>query len=250
MGIAVRVRFSLQQFTKVFTVQNSEGLPYVLIGGQAVNYWAERYLSVEPELQKLLPFTSEDIDFIGERKDVKRIAEQMCLIPQYPHRVEMTALAGFIQFQIGDLKSNIEVVLKIPGVSGSVEAFAIEAELAGRKIRVLDPVSLFTNKLELATTVPQEKRRDVEHLRILVPCVRAFLREFLKRVECGELPVRGWLGAANRVMKLTNLARARKASLQFGINWAQILPQEEIRASKNEKVTQFREKRLPRWNVN
>jgi hypothetical protein len=249
MGVTVRVRFSLQQFAKVFAVHNFNGLPYVLIGGQAVNYWAERYLPIEPELQKLLPFTSEDIDFKGGREDVKRIAQQLGLIPHYPHKVEMTALAGIIQFQVGDLQSNIEVVRKIPGVSGSVETFAIEAEWAGRKIRVLNPVSLFASKLELAATLSQEKRRDVEHLRILVPCVRAFLREFLERVERGEVPVKGWLGATNRVMKLTSMARGRKAARRLGINWGEILPLDDIIASENEKVIHFCEKRLPRWKV-
>ena len=178
MGVAVPVRFSLQQFAKVFAVHNSDGLPYILVGGQAVNYWAERYLPVEPELRELLPFTSEDIDFQGGRKDVKRIAERLGLIPHYPHKVEMTALAGFIQFQVGDLKSNIEVVRKIPGVSGSVETLAVEAEWAGRKIRVLDPVSLLASKIELAATVPQEKRRDVDHLKILVPVSALFCGSF------------------------------------------------------------------------
>jgi hypothetical protein len=61
-------RFSLQQFSEVFKVRNSEG--------QAVNYWAERYFQVEPELKAQHPFTSEDIDFKGARQDVKRIAQQ------------------------------------------------------------------------------------------------------------------------------------------------------------------------------
>ena len=82
------MRFSLQQFSKVFDVRNPDGLPYILIGGQAVNYWAERYLSAEPELQKLLPFTSEDIDFKGNRNDTRRIAEQLELSPIFPHEVE------------------------------------------------------------------------------------------------------------------------------------------------------------------
>src|SRR5689334_23918116 len=39
-----------------------------LIGGQALNFWAERYLDRSPALQALLrvrPFTSGDLDFIG-----------------------------------------------------------------------------------------------------------------------------------------------------------------------------------------
>lgn len=35
---------------------------FVLIGGQAVNFWAERYKELDHELEKLMPFTSRDCD--------------------------------------------------------------------------------------------------------------------------------------------------------------------------------------------
>jgi hypothetical protein len=81
----------------------------------------------------------------------------------------MTALAGVIPFEIGGLKSNIEIVRRIPGVSDSVDALAIQAEWNGKTIRVLDPISLLACKLELVASVPQEKRHDVPHLKILLP---------------------------------------------------------------------------------
>lgn len=102
-------QFSLQQFSALFHTRNLNGLPYLLIGGQAVNYWADRYLADEPDLRQCAPFTSEDIDFHGNRDDVRRIAEQLSLTPVFPRRVEMTALAGAIPFRIGNLSSNIEV---------------------------------------------------------------------------------------------------------------------------------------------
>jgi hypothetical protein len=247
VGLIQGVRFSLQNFSEVFDVRDADGLPYVLIGGQAVNYWAERYFSTEPELQKLLPFTSEDIDFKGGRDDVQRIAKQLNLSPVFPRRVEMTALAGAIPFRIGDMKSNIEVVRTVPGVSQSaVESLAIQAEWSGKQIRVLNPISLLVCKLELALTVKQEKRRDVEHLRILVPCVRGFLREFLKQVESGDLPVKGWLGAVNQILKTVSKARGRRASKRFEIDWSETLPSKEIAKSKHEKIVQFQEKQLAR----
>jgi uncharacterized Ntn-hydrolase superfamily protein len=47
--------FSLQQFSEVLRIRDAAGKPYVLIGGQAVNYWAERYLTSEPRLEQLQP---------------------------------------------------------------------------------------------------------------------------------------------------------------------------------------------------
>ena len=102
-------RFSLQQFSEIFKVRNPEGIPYVLVGGQAVNYWAERYLAKEPELQLHTPFTSGDIDFRGDHEDVRYIAGQLKAPAVFPDKVAMTALAGTIPFLIGKDPTNIEV---------------------------------------------------------------------------------------------------------------------------------------------
>ena len=173
--------FSLRQFAEVFKIRDPDGQPYALIGGQAVNYWAERYLAAEPELKKLQPFTSQDIDFKGGRADVQHIARQLNLNPSFPPKVAITAMSGFISFQIGDLKSSIEVVRRIPGISDHIDTPAIQAEWDGKIIRVLDPISLLACKLELVATVSQKDRQDVAHLKILLPCIRAFLGELLRK---------------------------------------------------------------------
>jgi hypothetical protein len=220
------------------------GKPYILIGGQAVNYWAERYLSTEPQLETLRPFTSQDIDFMGKHEDVGNIARQLKQNPGYPPKVAMSALSGFVPFQIGDLKASIEVVHRIPGVPGSVDASAIQAEWEGKTIRVLNPIALLASKLELVRTVPQEKRRDAAHLKILQPCVRAFLAEVLQQVEEGQLPAKDWLGAANQVLKLTTTAQARKIGKQCQIEWGEILPLTAIARSRHEKIRRFQEQQL------
>ena len=156
----------------------------------------------------------------------------------------MTALAGVIPFKIGGLKSNIEVVRRIPGVSGSVDALAVQAEWNGKTIRVLDPISLLACKLELVASVSQEKRRDVAHLKILLPCVRAFLSEFLQQVERNEIPAKHWLGAVNQVLKLTTDQRARKIADKHQINWPEILPLTAIAKSQHEKIRRFQEQQL------
>jgi len=204
--MGVTVAFSLSQFSEVFKIRDATGLPYILIGGQAVNYWAERYLAIEPQLKSLQPFTSEDIDFKGGSDDVRRIL----------------------------------------GVSQSVDALAVQAEWNGKTIRVLDPISLLASKLELIARVPQEKRRDVAHLKILLPCVRAFLHEFLQQVESGQIPAKHWLGAVNQVLKLTTNQRARKIAGRHQINWPEILPLSAIASSKHEKIRRFQEQQLER----
>ncbi|HUA69130.1 MAG TPA: hypothetical protein VMA13_11340 [Candidatus Saccharimonadales bacterium] len=238
--------FSLHQFSDVFRIRDAAGEPYILIGGQAVNYWAERYLPTEPELKALHPFTSQDIDFKGNFDDVQRIAKQLESSPNYPPRVAMTALAGMVPIQIGNQKSVIEVVRQIPGVSSVAQTPPVQAQWEQQTIRVLDPVSLLACKLELAATVPQAKRQDVTHLKILLPCVRSFLGELLHQVETGQLQARDWLKVANQILKLTTSLRAQKIADKFQIDWSGVLPLAAIARSKDEKIRRFQEQQLQR----
>lgn len=238
-------RFTLQQFSEVLQIRNPAGRPYILIGGQAVNYWAGRYLASEADLQKHIPFTSEDIDFSGNREDVQHIAGQLKLVPAFPHKVAMTALAGAIPLRIGNWDTSIEVVRSIPGVTAAgVETLAVEMEWNDKTIRVLDPISLLICKVELALTVSQQKRQDVEHLKILYFCVRGFLREWLAEVEAGRLPAKGWLGAVNRILKMSKTTHGRKAAAKFDLSWRELFPLAEIAEATHQKISLFREKQL------
>jgi hypothetical protein len=238
------VGFSIDQFSDVLKVRDPAGKPYVLIGGQAVNYWAERYLEREPELLNLRPFTSADIDFQGTEDDVRHIADQLALTAGYPAKVAMTALAGIIPLQIGGEPTNIEVVRHVPGVAAKLDDFVIDAKWGDKNIRVLNPISLLASKLELVATVPQDRRNDVLHLRILVPCVRAFLETVLEQVEQQAIPARDWLGLANQALKLTTDHRATKIGKKQDINWQDILPLKAINQSQNEKLKTFRVQQL------
>ncbi|MDB6131118.1 MAG: hypothetical protein JWM04_2225 [Verrucomicrobiales bacterium] len=124
---------------------------------------------------------------------------------------------------------------------------AIEAVASGQRIRVLDPISLFECKLKLAATVDQKGRQDAHHLKIMILCVRSFLRQVLDSVITNESPVKGWLGATTRIMKLTTFTHASKAARLYAIKWFEILPHREIAESRNASIIQFREKQLPKW---
>ena len=240
--------FSLAQFKSVFKVRDSKGQPYILIGGQAVNFWATRYLSVEPEMAAWLPFTSADIDFKGTRRDAEHIAQQLGLHKILPPIMAITALAGAIPLTVDGAPGNIEIVRLIPGVSDrEAEEHAVEREFEGETIRVLDPISLLYAKARLALLVSQKERRDVDHVKILIYCVRAFLREALDAAEHDSTLVRGWLGATEKTLALTESTTGARLTRRFAVNWPEILPFKEIRKSPLPKVIQFRQKRLPTW---
>lgn len=240
--------FSLDQFAAALQIRDASGQPYVLIGGQAVNYWATRYLAEEPELSTWQPFTSKDLDYRGGRDDVLRMAARFKCSPRFPHKKMMTAFAGAIAWPIGDAISSVEFIRHVPGVKAAeIEKLAVTHDFTGQTIRVIDPASLLTCKLDLALTADQTGRRDTDHVRILMLCTRAFLRETLRGVAEGELPVRGWLGAVERVLKLAESKRGRKAARKLELNWRQVLPETEITASRNRQVVRFRQQRLKLW---
>ena len=239
------MRFLLEQFSGVFQIRDAAGRPFILIGGQAVNYWATRYL------ETWQPFTSKDIDFQGDLSDVQRTASLLGRPTRLPHKRMMTAFAGGISWPIGDAISQIEFVRTMPGVKPSeVERLAVTHQFGENLIRVVDPVSLLTCKLTLALTVDQTHRRDTDHVRILVLCTRAFLRETLRGAESGALPLRGWLGAVERVLKLAESKLGRRAVNRLTVDWEQALPIREIAASKLGKIAKFREQRFALWLAN
>jgi hypothetical protein len=86
-------------------------------------------------------------------------------------------------------------------------------------------------------------------LRIMLVCVRAFLRETLRGVEAGTLPARGWLGAVERVLKLAESSQGKKAVRALGVDWIEALPLSEIAASGHRAAIRFREKRLVQWQA-
>jgi len=240
--------FSLDQFGEALRVRDSAGLPYIIIGGQAVNFWATRYADSEPLLKSLGPFTSKDIDFCGTRADVVRMAAELKRPAQFPHKKMMTAFAGAIPWLIGDERTSVEMIRHVPGVKAvQMTKFAIVHEYNGLPVRVIDVVSLLICKLNLALTVDQTKRRDGDHAQILFLCTRAFLRETLRAVEAGELPARGWLGAVERVLKLAESTTGKKAARQLDLDWRQVLPEREIAASLHRMIVRFHTQRLPQW---
>ena len=247
-GLISNVSFSLEQFIAVLGACEEIGHPHVLIGGQAVYFWATRYVDEETSLEQLRPFTSSDIDFHGGRTDVLRLAEKLGRRAEFPPAHVLTSLVGMIPLTIGNARSSVEFVRQVAGVkAGDISKFAVEREFNGTKIRVLDPISLMIGKTNLALTVDQKQRRDVDHLRIMVVCTRAFLRETLAGVEAGELPARGWLGAVERVLKLAESADGKKAARKLRVVWREALPEKEIATSEHRLVAQFRRVRLPHW---
>lgn len=120
----------------------------VLIGGQAVAWWAERFrvkIQVGGQEQDV---TSRDIDFWGSHTDLVAIAAALKAPAAFPDSRQMTAMVGAIALSLGGRKTALEMLHSVPGIDKQDKfAVAIEETIDERKLLVMSPVSLVLVKL-------------------------------------------------------------------------------------------------------
>src|SRR5207245_11363408 len=67
----------LDDFRAILTQADDVEKPFIVVGGDAVNYWAKLYLPRDPRLRSHLPFTSKDLDVIGSEASARRVAQTL-----------------------------------------------------------------------------------------------------------------------------------------------------------------------------
>jgi hypothetical protein len=152
----------------------------VIIGGQAVNLWSERYEKPEPPWADLKPFTSVDLDLLGGRRDVLAAAELLKTAPRLPRPDEHTVNAGKLVVPLAGGELEIDFVHTANGIN-TQEAFETAPTLTYRdlRLRVLHPVLCLESKTVNLATLPQdgECRQDLKHLRLSIANAREYLAE-------------------------------------------------------------------------
>ena len=54
--------YSPEDYLPIYHALNASGCFYAVIGGQAANLWAIKYLNADKSLKGFAPFTSKDLD--------------------------------------------------------------------------------------------------------------------------------------------------------------------------------------------
>jgi len=146
----------------------------VLIGGQALNFWAERYRTVA-ELASAAPFTSEDIDFCGQSADVQRCAELLGASHELYGPNDRSVCTGLVTTPDG---VNLDFVHTPRGVrADEVQRKAISFE----QIRVMHPIHVLMSRAANVVQIPRDTPHALKQLRASVVVVREFIREVLAR---------------------------------------------------------------------
>jgi hypothetical protein len=177
----------LEPFREILGQRDLTGRPFVVVGGQAVNIWANYYLPREPRLQMYLPFTSKDLDVVATKNDAERVASatgwSIAPLPVRGGPVE-----SVLSSKPAGAGLKVEFLREILGVPpDTIEAYAREnlVRVPGSDdpllVRVLDPVLLLAGKLRNAVDIKQDlsdrPRQDVKHVSMLALCVPHFLED-------------------------------------------------------------------------
>jgi hypothetical protein len=166
----------------------------VLVGGQAVNFWASFYQGRVPALAREAPFTSKDIDFCGDERAVRVCAERLGGTPRIATFDDATPNSGTVVFvDAAGVTRTLDIVSAPFGLdSAEVHDTAVHVDLpnevgASTSVRfyVMHPVlcmeSRVHNVLGLPGSYDTEQGRKQLRLSIL------FAREFLFDVLDGRI---------------------------------------------------------------
>lgn len=197
----------------------------VLIGGQALAYWAHRYGVVVPED---IVAISADTDFLAQgandREAVERMARTLQGTAHYPSRSALTSLVGQAHLDLNDDEFiNVDVVFKVVGMTPEeVRKRQVRVELDGVSFHVLHPLDVLRSRLaNLYELVEKQNPKGVMQLRLAVDVGRSFLRQ-LSREQApaapdSRSPLQPFVTDIER-MALTDAGR--KVAHRFGVHVA------------------------------
>jgi hypothetical protein len=197
----------------------------VLVGGQALAFWVNRYGLVIPGDVVAI---SADTDFLApsaaDRAAVVRMADALKGVTQFPSQRALTALVGQAYRDINDDEFiNVDVVFKVIGLSqDAIRKRAVRVEFNDTSFIVMHPLDVLHSRLaNLYQIAEKQTPKGVMQLELAIDVARQFLREEAR------LHPRGAIGARSPlqpfVSEIERLARkdaGRKVAKRFGLHVA------------------------------
>lgn len=194
----------------------------VLVGGQAVNFWAQWYrgtASSEP-LEACAPFTSKDVDLAADRKLVELLAERLQGRPNLATFDTAVPQAGTIVYVDDDgTERTLDVMATLTGVEwAELKKTRIPIEYvtaAGIALRftVMHPVLMLesrtSNVLEHAK---YRTDRGLRQLRAAVICARQYLADM------SQTDPKGVLKWNERIFRFRVAREGRRIAADFGVD--------------------------------
>ena len=219
--------------------------PPVIVGGHAVNLWATYFLSHDEDaLSKYLPFTSKDLDLVGNWNLLERLHQRLkgTLARSEPRspvlgRLVVTSPSG------EDLI--IEVLHTVKGLDFKELGRTVDLQADQVFGRVLMPHLVLKAKIENAVTIDQSGRNDVKHVWMMILVVRAFIRELAGQVAEGDFSGRTLVNFLGETWEIVATTQAEVATQMWGFDFSKVWPRAELESAGNDKVSRWLQHRFP-----
>jgi hypothetical protein len=217
------------------------GTDMILVGGQALAFWAAYYATAAPSIA-----ITKDVDFLGTRKDVERLARGLGARAVFPHKKDMTLLVGQVMRDLSNGNYvNIDVMFRVYGdlTTEAISTRAVLAESPAGRFRVMHPLDVLQGRLENVHGLPaKQDEHGVAQLRLAVEVARKFVGD----IGSQEATV---ANKAARPVALRHLARieslalsdaGRKVARRYGVHVADAIDLSPVR-----HIEAFVSKKLP-----
>lgn len=216
--------------------------------GQAVNFWAERYSAEEPRLKSFRPFTSRDIDILGNIEDAAKVALSSGAELKRPPKHAPTPVAANLSVESGGRIRLVQFLHDVPGVKTTeIEAFSIQFKSSELSIRIADPIATLRGKVYNLVTFDQRGRFDQKHFDILKLCVPIFIEKQIEAVEHEGANSRGAIQHLERLISVSLSAKAKQLQRRLEVDWLDFVPRSRMKRAHDKRLERFREQRLPQW---
>lgn len=183
-----------------------------VVGGQALNLWAERYAGGVPELARFRPFTSKDIDYYGHLPAAEKLAETLGGTVRVPDPDDHSPNSAIVVVRLQGKEVVIDFISDVLGVRrGQAARQAMELvvpiranDVAGElPIPILHPVHCLQSRVANVSKLGRNDDVARRQLQAAPLVVAGFVDEMLRlgehREACRTLKMLGqWLEGDGR----------------------------------------------------
>jgi hypothetical protein len=217
----------------------------ILVGGHAINLWASAYRDKIPQLNEFLPFSSEDLDFIGGRIEAVEIQKILGGDLTLNKNFDPSPNTGVLITDDKNQALRIDFLASVYGlgddeVINSAINFRGQDKLIGVNLKVLNPILCLEGKLKSYTGLPQAGRQDKKHLQISLLIVNQYIKDV-----CIENDPRDGLKLIEKMLKTAKSDAGLKVWLKDDIDIIKTVPLDIIDTLEDPKWEKFRTIRFP-----
>lgn len=156
------------------------GSEMILIGGQALAFWATYYRTPAPATA-----VTKDVDLLGTSDDLQRLAQGLEATAIIPHRRAQTLLIGQLVKELpGGDYINIDVMHRVYGdvTAVAISGNAISADSPAGRFRVMHPMDILQGRLENVYGLPEKRdEHGIAQMVLAIRIVQAFIRDLASR---------------------------------------------------------------------